>query len=77
MITGAFVVVEIAYMYGQIRQHSNSRMAQTGGLDSYSMESWLQCIRAEVPRMEMTAQVCLNQDLSVFLLLLHNLVSFI
>jgi hypothetical protein len=54
---GAFVVVEIACMFGQTRQHSNYQMDQMDGSDSFSMANSQQCIHPEAPKMATTVQV--------------------
>lgn len=59
---GVFVVVETACMFGQIRQLWNSRTAQMVGSDLFLTVNLRQCIQAEVPKMEMTVQVCINNS---------------
>lgn len=56
-MSGAFVVVEIAYMFGQTLQHWSSRMARMDGSVSFSMENSQQCIRVEALKMAVIVRV--------------------
>lgn len=56
-MNGAFVVVEIAYMFGQTLQHWSYQMGQTDGFVSFSMENLQQCIQAEALKMGAIVQV--------------------
>lgn len=56
-MSGAYVVVEIAYMFGQTRQLLNSRTALMVGSASSLTVNWQQCTRVAVPKMAVIAQV--------------------
>lgn len=59
-MSGAYVVVEIAYMFGQTLQLWSFRMALMDGFVLSLMVNLLQCIRVEALKMAVIVQVNFN-----------------